>query len=62
MWRQLFLKKKIHIPPFLKVNKWSFSDGMYSAAKNYIAGADPGAGAPGARPSPKIGKNMIFLE
>jgi hypothetical protein len=24
-----------------------------------IAGADPGGGAPGARP-PKIGKNMIF--
>ena len=25
----------------------------------YRAGADPGGGAPGARP-PKIGKNMIF--
>ena len=25
-----------------------------------MSGADPGGGAPGARP-PKIGKNMIFL-
>jgi hypothetical protein len=26
-----------------------------------VTGADPGGGAPGARPPPKIGKNMIFL-
>jgi hypothetical protein len=33
---------------------------LVSTNFSFISGADPGGGAPGARPPPKIGKNMTF--
>ena len=51
---------------FFKILSWNQFTSVFNhyfikvSRKICISGADPGGGAPGACPPPKIGKNMIF--